>query len=219
MSGASEGFPWTRPADSLPRNRVAILREHLVEHVPFRSVRQAQAAPTLFYQWQKAFFNNEPRLCKSRPAPSLCPKEDKIAALKPSSETNRVLPRSSRSWAHKKRAGRAERTWCPHTRDNVIDFIKRFLPAPRSARCACELEGTLPFNYQWRDRYAKPTTQHPVPRDHWLEQWKRSDHRLPPSFPLESYRQLTFMSLIATSCAEPLEHLARAQRRVTAGLL
>ena len=42
-----------------PQQKVAILREHLIEHTPVSDVcDKHQIQPTLFYQWQKAFFEN-----------------------------------------------------------------------------------------------------------------------------------------------------------------
>jgi transposase-like protein len=42
-----------------PQQKVAILREHLVEHVPVSDLcDKHKLHPTLFYQWQKAFFEN-----------------------------------------------------------------------------------------------------------------------------------------------------------------
>ena len=67
-----------------PQEKVAVLREHLVEHVPVSDLcDKHKLHPTLFYQWQKAFFENgagafESRRPRSR---SLSKEEDKIAAL------------------------------------------------------------------------------------------------------------------------------------------
>ena len=67
-----------------PQQKVAILREHLVEHVPVSDLcDKHKLHPTLFYQWQKAFFEKgaaafESRRPRSR---SLSKEEDKIAAL------------------------------------------------------------------------------------------------------------------------------------------
>ena len=42
-----------------PQQKVAILREHLVEQVPVSDLcDRYEVHPTLFYQWQKAFFEN-----------------------------------------------------------------------------------------------------------------------------------------------------------------
>src|SRR4029453_16067175 len=56
-----------------PQQKVAILREHLVEHVPVSDLcDKHKLHPTLFYQWRKAFFENG--------APALYKEEGKIAA-------------------------------------------------------------------------------------------------------------------------------------------
>lgn len=40
-----------------PEQKVNILREHLIEHVPVSDVcEKHHIQPTLFYQWQKTFF-------------------------------------------------------------------------------------------------------------------------------------------------------------------
>jgi len=42
-----------------PEQKVAILREHLIEHLPVSDVcEKHHLSPTLFYQWQKTFFEN-----------------------------------------------------------------------------------------------------------------------------------------------------------------
>ena len=67
-----------------PQQKVAILREHLVEHVPVSDLcDKHKLHPTLFYQWQKAFFENGAAAFESRRprSQSLSKEEDKIAAL------------------------------------------------------------------------------------------------------------------------------------------
>jgi transposase len=50
-----------------PQQKVAILREHLIEHTPVSDVcDKHQIQPTLFYQWQKAFFENGAAAFESR---------------------------------------------------------------------------------------------------------------------------------------------------------
>jgi len=42
-----------------PVEKVAILRRHLIDHVPVSDLCDAyQLSPTLFYLWQKQFFEN-----------------------------------------------------------------------------------------------------------------------------------------------------------------
>jgi len=50
-----------------PQQKVAILREHLIEHTPVSDVcDKHQIHPTLFYQWQKSFFENGAAAFESR---------------------------------------------------------------------------------------------------------------------------------------------------------
>jgi transposase len=63
---------------------VAILREHLIEHVPVSDLcDKHKLRPKVFYQWQKAFFENGTTAFESRRprSQSLSEEEDKIAAL------------------------------------------------------------------------------------------------------------------------------------------
>jgi len=42
-----------------PAEKVAILRRHLIDHVPVSDLcDEHRLSPTLFYAWQKAFFEN-----------------------------------------------------------------------------------------------------------------------------------------------------------------
>src|SRR3954468_8480411 len=44
-----------------PVEKVAILRRHLIDHVPVSDLcDEHQLSPTLFYRWQKQFFENGP---------------------------------------------------------------------------------------------------------------------------------------------------------------
>jgi transposase len=84
LQSRAEVLPWPRrPAsDSPPRSKVAILRLHLLEHVAISDLcDQHGIHPTMFYRWQKEFFENgsaafEPR--SRRPADS---KDQRIALL------------------------------------------------------------------------------------------------------------------------------------------
>ena len=52
-----------------PVDKVAILRRHLIDHVPvFDLCDEHQLSPTLFYLWQKQFFENGPAAFASRKA-------------------------------------------------------------------------------------------------------------------------------------------------------
>jgi uncharacterized protein YjbJ (UPF0337 family) len=53
-----------------PHQKVAILRAHLVEHVPVSDLcDKHKLHPTLFYRWQKAFFENGAAAFESRRSP------------------------------------------------------------------------------------------------------------------------------------------------------
>jgi transposase-like protein len=54
-----------------PEQKVNILREHLIEHVPVSDVcDKHHIHPTLFYQWQKTFFEKGSAAFESGRSPS-----------------------------------------------------------------------------------------------------------------------------------------------------
>jgi len=65
-----------------PQEKVTLLRSHLIDHVPVSNIcEERDIKPTVFYRWQKEFFENGAAAFekKSRPQKSLADK--KIAAL------------------------------------------------------------------------------------------------------------------------------------------
>ena len=93
---------------------MAILREHLIEQVPVSDLcDKHKLHPTLFYQWQKAFFENGAAAFESRRprSQSLSKEADKIAALeaKLRSKTEVLAEVVEELVRTKKSLGRAER--------------------------------------------------------------------------------------------------------------
>jgi transposase len=67
-----------------PQQKVAILREHLIEQVPISELcEKHHIHPTLFYEWQKTFFENGAAAFeRERPrSQSLGKEQDKINRL------------------------------------------------------------------------------------------------------------------------------------------
>ncbi len=64
------------------QEKVAILRRHLLEHVPLSEVcEQQQLQPTVFYRWQKQFFENGPLTLTAASRRATAPLEKKVSAL------------------------------------------------------------------------------------------------------------------------------------------
>jgi transposase-like protein len=62
--------------------KVAILRQHLVEHVPVSQVCEAHGLqPTQFYQWQKQFFEQGAAAFERQGTPKRDVAQERIAAL------------------------------------------------------------------------------------------------------------------------------------------
>src|SRR6516162_5385337 len=83
--GYGRGGPHGKVSPALQAGqKVAILREHLVEQLPVSEVcEKHQIHPTLFYQWQKTFFENGAAAFeRERPrSQSLGKEQDKINRL------------------------------------------------------------------------------------------------------------------------------------------
>jgi putative transposase len=96
--------------------------------------------------------------------------------------------------------------WTPHdTRDQVIDFVRRWSTETEIAVCTLVLWLGLATSkfYNWRHRYGKANEHNRwIPRDFWLQEWeKRAIIEFHDRYPLEGYRRLTFMMLDADMVA------------------
>jgi transposase len=66
-----------------PVEKVAILRRHLIDHVPVSDLcDEHQLSPTLFYTWQKQFFENGPAAFERKGGPPEGHLQRTIAALR-----------------------------------------------------------------------------------------------------------------------------------------
>jgi transposase len=66
-----------------PVDKVAILRRHLIDHVPVSDLcDEHQLSPTLFYTWQKQFFENGPAAFERKDAAPEGHLQRTIAALR-----------------------------------------------------------------------------------------------------------------------------------------
>ena len=66
-----------------PVDKAAILRRHLIDHVPVSDLcDEHQLSPTLFYAWQKQFFENGPTAFESKKASPETKHVRTIAALR-----------------------------------------------------------------------------------------------------------------------------------------
>ena len=77
-----------------PTEKVAILRRHLIDRVPVSDLcDEYQFSPTLFYAWQKQFFENGAAAFERKNAP-------------PRASTSGSSPRSERSSSARTRSSR-----------------------------------------------------------------------------------------------------------------
>jgi len=78
-----------------PVEKVAILRRHLIDHVPISDLcDELQLSPTLFYHWQKQFFENGPAAFDRKIG---SPETDPSAPSPHSATSSNARTRSSRN--------------------------------------------------------------------------------------------------------------------------
>jgi len=190
-----------------PDEKLAILKEHLVDHKPVSEVCEAHGVqPSLFYYWQRQLFENgaaavapSSRVSSSRDQQQAARIERLEAKL---TRKDSVIAEISEDLVQLKK-----RTWgaltgrgVPHdTRDEVVDFVrdlaeKTEVVCSRIVRWLGVARGKFA---SWVDRYGRANEHKAlVPRDHWIEPDERT--RLlafHAKNSLEGYRRLTFMML------------------------
>ena len=111
---------------------MAILRRHLLDKVPVSDLCEEQALqPTVFYRWQKEFFENGAAAFQTpeRPSHQAEEKQKRIEFLEKKVQTkDEVLAElMAEHIALKKPWGTLTATWVPHdVRDQVVDFVRRW---------------------------------------------------------------------------------------------
>jgi transposase InsO family protein/transposase-like protein len=189
-----------------PEGKVAILRRHLLEQVPISELCDKQGLqPTVFYRWQKEFFENGAAAFQQKARPNHSAEQERISYLEKKIQTkDEVLAElMAEHVAPKKRDwGTLTGVWVPHdTRDQIVDFVRRWSDRAEigAGRFVVWLDITSSKFYDWRERYGKVNEHNGwVPRDFWLEDWeKQAIIGFHLKNPLEGYRRLTFMMLDA----------------------
>ena len=187
--------------------KVAILRRHLLDKVPVSDLcEELGLRPTVFYRWQKEFFENGAAAFQARtsPPPGGGEAETDCVLGKEGADEGRGHGRvdGGAHRAKKKSWGTLTGVWVPHdVRDQVMDFVRRWSEKAEIGvgRFILWLGVTASKFYDWRERYGCVNEHNGwVPRDFWLELWEKEaiiDFHL--KNPLEGYRRLTFMMLDA----------------------
>src|SRR5437879_3089090 len=189
-----------------PEEKVAILRRHLLEQVPISELCDKHGLqPTVFYRWQKEFFENGAAAFQPKARPNHSAEQERIAYLEKKIQTkDEVLAElMAEHIALKKNAwGPLTGLWVPHdTRDQIVDFVRRWSEKTGigAGRFIGWLDVAASKFYDWRERYGKVNEHNGwVPRDFWLEDWeKQAIIGFHLKNQLEGYRRLTFMMLDA----------------------
>src|SRR5438477_10330449 len=120
-----------------PEEKVAILRRHLLEQVAISELCDKHGLqPTVFYRWQKEFFENGAAAFQPKARPNHSADQQRIDYLEKKIQTkDEVLAElMAEHVALKKRLGNSAGVWVPHdTRDQIVDFVRCWSERPRSA--------------------------------------------------------------------------------------
>src|SRR6516164_3085848 len=209
-----------------PEEKVAILRRHLVEGVPISDLcDELGLQPTVFYRWQKEFFENGAAAFQNRVRKNHQLEQERIAYLEKKIQTkDEVLAElmAEHVALKKKSWGTLTRVWVPHdTRNEIVDFVRRWSEKTEisAGRFIRWLDITASKFYGWRERYGRVNEHNGwIPRDFWLEDWeKQAIIAFHLKNPLEGYRRLAFMMLDADIVAVSPASVWRVLNR--AGLL
>jgi transposase len=144
-----------------PEEKVAILRRCLLEQVPISELCDQQGLqPTVFYRWQKEFFENGAAAFQPKARPHHSAEQERIAYLEKKIQTkDEVLAElMAEHVALKKNAWGTLTVWVPHdTRDQIVDFVRRWSEKTEIAagRFIGWLDVAASKFYDWRERYGR----------------------------------------------------------------
>ena len=159
--------------------------------------------PTIFYIWQKQFFENSAVAFIRDDRPQKRVEEVEIQQLEAklirrhevlSELMEEHIKLKKRTW------GALTGGWVPHdTRDDVVDYTKAWsnkAEIPMKCFMSWLVVSKSKF-YNWVERYGKANEHNAqIPRDFWLACWEREAIiKFAIDNPLEGYRRLTFMML------------------------
>src|ERR1017187_1857303 len=161
--------------------KVAILRRHLLDKEPVSGLcEELSLKPTVFYRWQKEFFENGAAAfqAQERPHRQVEEKQKRIEFLEKKVQTkDEVLAESMAEHRFKKGLGTLTGGWVPHdVRDQVVDFVRHW-----SEKTEIGVGGfvhwlgvTASKFYDGGQRYGCVNEHNGwVPRDFWLAQWEK----------------------------------------------
>ena len=187
-----------------PEEKVSILKKHLVEDVPVSDLcDQYSLHPSLFYRWQKQFFENGFLAFQNQTSNPTSLLEKKISDLEHKlNKKHEVLSELMEEHIElkKKSWGNLKDMWVPHDiRDNIVDFVRHW--AVKTNILIGQFITWLGISpskfFNWRLRYGRVNEHNAwIPRDFWIESWEKQaivDFYL--QNPTEGYRRLAFMML------------------------
>src|SRR5215471_1811250 len=109
-----------------PEEKVAILRRHLREKEPISKLcDELGLQPTVFYRWQKEFFENGAAAFEQKARPNHSADQERIAYREDPDQGRGSGRADGRTCGPKKNAwGTLTGVWVPHdTRDQIVDFV------------------------------------------------------------------------------------------------
>src|SRR5258708_39352234 len=163
--------------------KVTILRRHLLDKVPVSDLcEELSLKPTVFYRWQKEFFENGAVAFQAQECPD-CQVEEKqkrIEYLEKKVQTKDGGPGRVDGGARRAKKntwGTLTGNWVPHdVRDQVVDFVRRWSEKTEIGvgRFIHWLGVTASKFYDWRRRDGCCSGHNGCgPRVFWLDLWEQ----------------------------------------------
>jgi transposase-like protein len=159
---------------------------------------------TVFYRWQKEFFENGAAAFQTKARANLQAKQERIEYLEKKIQRKDEV-RAELTGKHiavKKSWETLSAVWVPHdVRDQIVNFVRGWPEASEISawRFIAWLGVTASKFYSWRKRYGRANEHNGwVLRDFWWEDWeKQAIIGFHLKHPPEGYRRPTFMMLDA----------------------
>jgi transposase-like protein len=207
-----------------PVEKVAILRRHLIDRIPVSDLcDEHQLSPTLFYLWQKQFFENGPAAFERKNVVPEGHLQRTIAALRDKLQRkNEVVAELMEEHIKlKKSLGSSERSLGSPRRPRLHHRLRP--PLGRTHRDPCATLHRLARHRRQQVPRLEDAlrigqrTQRPGPPRLVARTVGEGGHpRVPPGPPLEGYRRLAFMMLDADIVAASPSSVYRVLRQAGA---
>ena len=114
-----------------PAEKVAILKRHLIDKIPISQLcEEHQLQPTVFYNWQKVFFENGMAAFENPKRTTVDARDQMIEQFQAKLQRKDAMLAElleEHAQLKKRTWGTLKGCWVPHDiRDQIVDFVRRW---------------------------------------------------------------------------------------------